>query len=95
MIRMNHKGVRTDNENLYLDGGPTAVPGKSSLTSRQRKAGMVVISMKLCGEGTVNHEDRRAVVCLPSGTPVAIAPRRLQKPRGVDEGIEKLNLALA
>src|ERR1043166_3373118 len=61
MIRMNHKGTRMDAEDYNTDG-PGNVPEVVSHVHETRKAGMGIISMKLCGEGTFNREDRQAAM---------------------------------
>jgi aryl-alcohol dehydrogenase-like predicted oxidoreductase len=96
MIRMNHKGVRMDNENFYLDGGPAVVSEIVAHVQQTRKAGMGVISMKLCGEGTfVNREDRQAAMRFAfRNAGVDCVTVGYKSTTEIDEAIENLNLAL-
>jgi aryl-alcohol dehydrogenase-like predicted oxidoreductase len=61
MIRMNHKGTKMDAED-YDTNGLGNVPEVVTHVQQTRKAGMGIISMKLCGEGTFNREDRQAAM---------------------------------
>src|SRR5881398_2545371 len=56
MIRVNHKGKSMDAEN-YATQGLGNVPEVVEHVKEVRSEGMGVISMKLIGEGTFNHED--------------------------------------
>jgi predicted aldo/keto reductase-like oxidoreductase len=95
MIRVNHTGKAMDAED-YNTQGLGNVPEVVSRVQEVRKQGMGVISMKLCGEGTFDREDRRkamrfafreaGVDCVTVG---------YKAPAEIDEAIENLNLALA
>jgi len=96
MIRMNHKGVRMDSEDYNRDGGPTAVPEVVSHVQQSRKAGMGVISMKLCGEGVFNREDRQAAMRFAfRNAGVDCVTVGYKNTSEIDEAIENLNAALA
>ena len=61
MIRMNHNGTRMDNEqNSYYD--PGNVTEVVTHVKQARAAGLGIISMKLAGEGTFDHDDRQAAM---------------------------------
>ncbi len=96
MIRMNHKGTRMDSEDYNADGGPTAVPEVVSHVQQTHQAGMGVISMKLCGEGTFNREDRQAAMRFAfRNAGVDCVTVGYKNTVEIDEAIENLNLALA
>ena len=62
MIRMNHKGVKMDEESAY-DREPGKVEEVVAHTRKVHEQGMGVISMKLVGEGRfVTPEDREAAM---------------------------------
>jgi 1-deoxyxylulose-5-phosphate synthase len=89
MIRMNPKGVRMadvlGNVNEVVDH-----------VKRARKAGMGIISMKLIGEGTFNHEDRqRAMRFAFRDAGVDSVTVGYKSTDEIDEAIDNLNLALA
>ena len=95
MIRMNHNGTRMDAE----------VPDTNDLgnvsevvahTKQVKKEGMGVISMKLIGEGTFNHEDRqRAMRFAFKDAGVDSVTVGFKNTAEIDEAIDNLNLALA
>jgi predicted aldo/keto reductase-like oxidoreductase len=95
MIRVNHIGKAMDAED-YNTQELGNVPEVVARVHEVRKQGMGVISMKLCGEGTFDREDRRkamrfafrkaGVDCVTVG---------YKAPAEIDEAIENLNLALA
>jgi predicted aldo/keto reductase-like oxidoreductase len=95
MIRMNHKGTRMDAEDYNTDGLGN-VPEVVTHVQQSRKAGMGVISMKLVGEGTFNHEDRRAAMrfAFKSGG-VDCVTVGYKNTAEIDEAMKNLNLALA
>ena len=96
MIRMNHKGVRMDSEDYNVDGGPPAVPEVVSHVQQTRKAGMGVISMKLCGEGVFNREDRQAAMRFAfRNAGVDSVTVGYKSTSEIDEAIDNLNAALA
>jgi aryl-alcohol dehydrogenase-like predicted oxidoreductase len=96
MIRMNHKGMRMDSEDYNADGGPAAVSEVVTHVQETRKAGMGVISMKLCGEGTFNREDRQAAMRFAfRNAGVDCVTVGYKNTAEIDEAIENLNLALA
>jgi len=95
MIRMNHKGKSMDAED-YGTGGLGNVPEVVTHVQETRKAGMGVISMKLCGEGTFNREDRQAAMRFAfRHAGVDCVTVGYKNTAEVDEAIENLNLALA
>ncbi len=94
MIRMNHKGKSMDAED-YGTGGLGNVPEVVTHVQETRKAGMGVISMKLCGEGTFNREDRQAAMRFAfRNAGVDCVTVGYKNTAEVDEAIENLNLAL-
>ena len=96
MIRMNHKGVRMDSEDYTADGGPAAVPEVVSRVQQTRKAGMGVISMKLCGEGVFNREERREAMRFAfRNAGVDSVTVGYKSTAEIDEAIDNLNAALA
>jgi aryl-alcohol dehydrogenase-like predicted oxidoreductase len=95
MIRMNHNGTRMDAE---IPDGPDRGDVNEVVThvKQARKAGMGIISMKLCGEGVFNREDRqRAMRFAFKNAGVDAVTVGYKSPAEVDEAIENLNLALA
>lgn len=96
MIRMNHKGVRMDSEDYNVDGGPAGVPEVVSHVQQTRKAGTGVISMKLCGEGVFNREDRQAAMRFAfHNAGVDCVTVGYKNTAEIDEAIDNLNAALA
>jgi predicted aldo/keto reductase-like oxidoreductase len=95
MIRVNHKGTRMDAEDYATDG----LGNVSEVVARVkqvRNEGMGVISMKLVGEGTFNHEDRRAAMRFAfRNAGVDCVTVGYKNTREIDEAIENLNFALA
>jgi aryl-alcohol dehydrogenase-like predicted oxidoreductase len=95
MIRMNHKGVRMDAED-FATGGLGNVPEVVTNVKKARGQGMGVISMKLAGEGTFNHEDRRAAMRFAfRNAGVDCVTVGYKSNAEIDEAIENLNLAFA
>jgi aryl-alcohol dehydrogenase-like predicted oxidoreductase len=95
MIRMNHTGKSMDAE-VYDTPVPGNVPEVVSHVKEVRKEGMGVISMKLAGEGTYNHEDRRKAMKFAfANAGVDCVTVGYKSPAEVDEAIENLDLALA
>ena len=95
MIRMNHKGKSMDAED-YNAGGPGDVPQVVSHVQQVRQHGMGVISMKLCGEGTFDREDRKAAMRFAfRDAGVDCVTVGYKNTAEIDEAIENLNLALA
>jgi hypothetical protein len=92
---MNHTGTRMDAE----------IPDTNDLgnvsevvahTKQVKKEGMGVISMKLIGEGTFNHEDRqRAMRFAFKDAGVDSVTVGFKNTAEVDEAIDNINLALA
>ncbi len=95
MIRMNHKGVRMDTP-VADARGLGNVPEVVERVQQAKANGLGVISMKLAGESTFNHEDRQkamrfafrhaGVDCVTVG---------FKATSEVDEAIDNLNLAFA
>jgi aryl-alcohol dehydrogenase-like predicted oxidoreductase len=95
MIRMNHKGVRMDAED-FATGGLGNVPEVVTNVKKARGQGMGVISMKLAGEGTFNHEDRKAAMRFAfRNAGVDCVTVGYKNNAEIDEAIENLNLAFA
>jgi predicted aldo/keto reductase-like oxidoreductase len=95
MIRVNHTGKAMDAED-YNTQGLGNVPEVVSRVREVRKQGMGVISMKLCGEGTFDREDRRKAMRFAFQTAgVDCVTVGYKAPAEIDEAIENLNLALA
>ena len=95
MIRVNHKGTRMDAED-YNTAGLGNVPEVVTHVKQVRKEGMGVISMKLVGEGTFNHEDRQAAMRFAfQNAGVDCVTVGYKNTAEIDEAIENLNLALA
>ena len=95
MIRVNHKGTRMDAED-YATDGPGNVPEVVTHIQQARSAGLGVISMKLCGEGSFNRDDRRAAMRFAfKNAGVDSVTVGYKNNAEIDEAIENLNLALA
>ena len=95
MIRMNHTGKTMDAE-VPDTPEPGNVPEVVSHVKEVRKEGMGVISMKLAGEGTYNHEDRRKAMKFAfANAGVDCVTVGYKSPAEIDEAIENLNAALA
>jgi 1-deoxyxylulose-5-phosphate synthase len=95
MIRMNHKGIRMDAED-YNTEGPGNVPEVVSHVQQTRRTGMGIISMKLCGEGTFNRDDRQAAMRFAfRNAGVDSVTVGYKNNSEIDEAIENLNAALA
>jgi aryl-alcohol dehydrogenase-like predicted oxidoreductase len=94
MIRVNHTGARMDAEvaDAPMLGNVNEVVGHIHQVKRE---GMGVISMKLIGEGTFNHEDRqkamRFAFQVAKVDSVTVGYKNAAE---IDEAIENLNLAL-
>jgi len=95
MIRVNHKGTRMDAEDYNTDG----LGNVSEVVTHVKQVhneGMGVISMKLVGEGTFNHEDRQAAMRFAfRNAGVDCITVGYKNTAEIDEAIENLNLALA
>jgi aryl-alcohol dehydrogenase-like predicted oxidoreductase len=95
MIRMNHKGASMDAEE-YDTRGLGNVNEVVQHVKQVKKEGMGVISMKLIGEGTFNHEDRqRAMRFAFKDAGVDCVTVGYKSTAEIDEAIDNLNLALA
>jgi aryl-alcohol dehydrogenase-like predicted oxidoreductase len=95
MIRMNHKGTRMDAEDFNTDG-PGNVNEVVTHVKQVRKQGMGVISMKLCGEGVFNREDRQAAMKFAfRNAGVDAVTVGYKNSAEIDEAISNLNVALA
>jgi predicted aldo/keto reductase-like oxidoreductase len=95
MIRMNHKGKSMDAED-YNTGGPGDVSQVVSHVQQVRQHGMGVISMKLCGEGTFDREDRKAAMHFAfRNAGVDCVTVGFKNTAEIDEAMLNLNLALA
>jgi len=94
MIRMNHTGSHMDAEDYNSNDGN--VPEVVQHVQKARAAGQGIISMKLIGEGSFNHEDRQKAMRYAFQTAkvdsVTVGYKTSQE---VDEAIDNLNLALA
>ena len=95
MIRVNHKGVRMDAENFDTDGLGN-VDEVVTHVRQARKEGQGIVSMKLCGEGVFNHEDRQKAMRFAfrnAGVDtVTVGYKNRQE---IDEAITNMNQALA
>ncbi len=96
MIRMNHKGAKMDTPEQRDVNYPGDVDEVVRHTNQVHKEGMGVVSMKLCGEGTFNKEDRDAAMkfamdlgCVDS---VTIGFKNTAE---IDEAIDRMNRALS
>lgn len=95
MIRMNHTGASMDAEN-YNTRGLGNVNEVVAHVKQVKKDGMGVISMKLIGEGTFNHEDRQKAMRFAfRDAGVDCVTVGYKNTGEVDEAIDNLNLALA
>ena len=95
MIRMNHKGTRMDAEDYNTEGSGN-VPEVVSHVQQTHKAGMGIISMKLCGEGTFNRDDRQAAMRFAlRNAGVDSVTVGYKNNSEIDEAIANLNAALA
>ena len=96
MIRMNHKGVKMDNEtnNWNMPGDVSEVV---SYVHQARAAGMGIISMKLIGEGAfIDRSDRRQAMRFAfRHAGVDSVTVGYKNTTEIDEAIDNLNLALA
>jgi predicted aldo/keto reductase-like oxidoreductase len=80
----------------YATDGPGNVPEVVTHIQQARSAGLGVISMKLCGEGTFNREDRKAAMRFAfKNAGVDSVTVGYKNNAEIDEAIENLNLALA
>jgi predicted aldo/keto reductase-like oxidoreductase len=94
MIRMNHNGSHMDAEDYNSNDGN--VPEVVQHVHKARAAGQGIISMKLIGEGSFNHEDRQKAMRYAFQTAkVDSVTVGYKTPQEVDEAIDNLNLALA
>jgi aryl-alcohol dehydrogenase-like predicted oxidoreductase len=95
MIRVNHKGTKMDAED-YDTNGLGNVPEVVSHVHETRKAGMGIISMKLCGEGTFNREERQAAMRFAfRNAGVDCVTVGYKSTAEIDEAVDNLNAALA
>ena len=95
MIRMNHKGTKMDAED-YDTNGLGDVPEVVTHVLQTRKAGMGIISMKLCGEGTFNREERQAAMRFAfRNAGVDSVTVGYKSTAEIDEAIDNLNAALS
>jgi len=95
MIRVNHKGTKMDAED-YDTNGLGNVPEVVSRVHETRKAGMGIISMKLCGEGTFNREERQAAMRFAfRNAGVDCVTVGYKSTAEIDEAVDNLNAALA
>jgi len=95
MIRMNHKGARMDAEmhDAPVLGNVTEVV---SHVKQVKKEGMGVISMKLIGEGSFNHEDRQKAMRFAfRDAGVDCVTVGYKSNAEIDEAIDNINLAFA
>ena len=95
MIRVNHKGTRMDAEDYNTDG-PGNVPEVVTHVKQAKQAGLGVISMKLCGEGVFNREDRQKAMRFAfRNAGVDTVTVGYKNTGEIDEAITNLNMALA
>ncbi len=95
MIRMNHKGTIMDAESYDMREIGN-VPEVVTHVKQVKKDGMGVISMKLIGEGTFNHEDRQKAMRFAfKEAGVDTVTVGYKSTAEIDEAIDNLNLALA
>jgi aryl-alcohol dehydrogenase-like predicted oxidoreductase len=95
MIRVNHKGTKMDAED-YDTNGPGDVPEVVTHVEQTHKAGMGIISMKLCGEGTFQREDRQAAMRFAfRNAGVDSVTVGYKSTAEIDEAIDNLNAALS
>jgi aryl-alcohol dehydrogenase-like predicted oxidoreductase len=94
MIRMNHAGSHMDAEDYNSNAGN--VDEVVQHVKQVKKNGMGVISMKLIGEGSFNHEDRQKAMRFAFRTAgVDCVTVGYKSTAEIDEAIDNLNLALA
>ena len=80
----------------YDTNGLGNVPEVVSHVRETRKAGMGIISMKLCGEGTFNREERQAAMRFAfRNAGVDCVTVGYKSTAEIDEAIDNLNAALA
>ena len=95
MIRMNHKGVRMDAE-VPETNELGNVPEVVKQVKKAKAHGLGVISMKLAGEGSFNHEERQKAMRFAfRNAGVDAVTVGYKSTAEVDEAIDNLNLALA
>lgn len=95
MIRMNHTGAIMDAEQFDTEG-LGKVDEVVSHVKQVRKEGMGVVSMKLIGQGTFNHEDRQKAMRFAfKNAGVDAVTVGYKNTQEIDEAIDNLNLALA
>lgn len=95
MIRCNHKGTRMDTP-VADSGGLGNVPEVVMRIHETLASGKGVISMKLTGEGTFDHEDRQKAMKFAFRTAhVDSVTVGYANNSQVDEAIENINAALA
>jgi aryl-alcohol dehydrogenase-like predicted oxidoreductase len=95
MIRMNHKGSHMDTE-VADANEPGQVDEVVHHVKQVKKEGMGVISMKLIGEGSFNHEDRQKAMRFAfREAGVDSVTVGYKNAAEIDEAIDNLNLALA
>jgi predicted aldo/keto reductase-like oxidoreductase len=96
MIRVNHKGVKMDNENAD-DDAPGNVSEVVTHIHSARAAGMGVISMKLIGAGTfTNRADRQQAMRFAfRNAGVDCVTVGYKNTAEIDEAIDNVNLAFA
>jgi len=96
MIRMNHKGVKMDNEGDAWNQ-PGDVPEVVDHVKQARAAGMGVISMKLIGEGafTQRSDRQQAMRFAFRNAGVNCVTVGYKNTAEIDEAIENVNLAFA
>jgi 1-deoxyxylulose-5-phosphate synthase len=95
MIRMNHAGSHMDAEDWNTDK-PGNVDEVVKHVKQVKSEGMGVISMKLIGEGTFNHEDRQKAMRFAfKNAGVDCVTVGYKSTAEIDEAIDNLNLALA
>ncbi len=95
MIRMNHKGVRMDAA-VFGSGVLGDVPAVVKQVQLAKAAGLGVISMKLAGAGSFDHQDRRKAMRFAfRHAGVDAVTVGYKSTAEVDEAIENVNLAFA
>lgn len=95
MIRMNHKGTRMD-ASVADNGELGNVPEVVEHVKQAKANGLGVISMKLIGEGTFDHEDRQKAMRFAfrhAGVDAVTVGYKANSE--IDEAIDNLNLALS
>jgi aryl-alcohol dehydrogenase-like predicted oxidoreductase len=95
MIRCNQKGVDMDAEN-YMTDGLGNVPEVVTCIKKTLDARKGVISMKLAGEGSFNHEERQAAMRFAfRHAGVDSVTVGYKSTAEIDEAIDNVNLAFA